>query len=100
MKTVTVTLPEPRPDMGGWSVRDLPAHPHLARSSGGRAHRETPIAGSGFVHANADGTVNVALTAGPGTTGASNPRLARTLLTPEDARAWAAALLAVIEQGR
>jgi hypothetical protein len=100
MKTVTVTLPEPVPDMGGWTVRNLPAHPELARSSGGRAHRETPLVGSGFVHANADGTVNVALTAGPGTTGANNPRLARMLLTPADARAWAAALLAVVEQER
>jgi hypothetical protein len=99
MKTVTITLPEAVPDMGGWTVRDLPAHPELARPSGGRAHRETPIAGSGFVHANAEGTVNVALTAQSGTTGADNPRLARMLLTPEDARTWAAALLAVVEQG-
>jgi hypothetical protein len=100
VKTVTVTHPEPRPDMGGWTVRNLPAHPELARSSGARAHRETPLAGSGFVHANADGTVNVALTAGPGPTGADNPRLARMLLTAEDARAWAAALLAVVEKSR
>jgi hypothetical protein len=100
MKTVTVRLPEPLYDDGGWVVRNLPAHPELARSSGARAHRETPLAGSGFVHANADGTVNVALTAEPGGTGTDNPRLARMLLTPEDARAWAAALLAVIEQER
>lgn len=45
MRTTTVTLPEPVPDMGGWTVRNLPAHPELARSSGGRAHRETPLAG-------------------------------------------------------
>jgi hypothetical protein len=30
----------------------------------------------------------------------SNPRLARMLLTAEDARAWAAALLAVVEKSR
>jgi hypothetical protein len=98
MKTLTITLPEAVPDMGGWTVRNLPAHPELAKASGGRAHHETPIAGSGFVHANANGTVNVVLTARPGTTGPDNPRLARMLLTPEDARAWAAALLAVVEQ--
>ncbi len=98
MRTVTITLPDAKPDMGGWTVRDLPAHPELAKSSGGRAHRETPIAGSGFVHANADGTVNVALTLRPGSTGTDNPRLARMVLTSEDARAWAAALLAVVEQ--
>ena len=97
MKTVTLTLPQAVPDMGGWTVRDLPAHPRLARPSGPRAHNETPLAESGFVHVNKNGTVNLALTAGPGTTGEENPRLARILLTRDDARAWAAALLAVVE---
>jgi hypothetical protein len=99
MRTVTVTLPEPRPDMGGWTVRDLPASPELARRSGSRAHKDTPLAGSGFVHANADGTINVALTVHPGSSGPGNPRLARMLLTRDDAHAWAAALLAVVERG-
>jgi hypothetical protein len=83
--------------MGGWTVRNLPSSPELARSSGGRAHRETPLAATGFVHRNADGSINMALVQGPGASGESNPRLARMVLTPGDARVWAAALLAVAE---
>jgi hypothetical protein len=52
MRSVTVTTPEPRPDMADSTVRDLPAHPELARPSGGRATQRRLFPEAGSSHSN------------------------------------------------
>ncbi len=99
-RVVQVELADPVEDMGSWTVRNLPGQVDLAKGSGPRAHRETPVARSGYVHLHKDGNIRLELIDSRGSSGPSNPALARLVLTPDDAREWAAALLALVEKGQ